>query len=63
MTGVWLSIEDVEAMCTEVELYRAKEGAASRRRRDAAIAARKRKPTGAELMANLANQDPEGGAG
>jgi hypothetical protein len=62
MTGVWLSIEDVESMLIEVEGYRNREGGASRRRRDAAIAARKRKPTGSELMENLANQDPEGGA-
>jgi hypothetical protein len=62
MTGVWLSIEDVESMLIEVELYRAKFDASSRRQRDAARVAQRRKPTGAEVMANLANQDPEGGA-
>lgn len=62
MTGVWLSIEDVEAMLIEVELYRSKYDSASRRQRDAARVAQRQKPISAELMANLANQDPEGGA-
>jgi hypothetical protein len=41
MTGVWLSIEDVESMLTEVELYRLKYDASWRRQRDAANAQRK----------------------
>jgi hypothetical protein len=63
MTGVWLSIEDVESMLIEVEGFRNREDAASRRRRDASIAARRtqRKPTDTEVMTNLANQDPEDG--
>jgi hypothetical protein len=62
MTGVWLSIEDVESMLIEVELYRAKFDASSRRQRDAARVAQRRKPTGSELIAHLADQDPEGGS-
>ena len=62
MTGVWLSIEDVESMLIEVEQYRLKYDSASRRQRDAVRVAQRRKPTGSEVMANLANQDPEDGA-
>lgn len=40
MTGVWLSIEAVESMLTEVELYRAKHDPAMRRQKDAARAQR-----------------------
>ena len=40
MTGVWLSIEAVESMLTEVELYRAKHDPATRRQQDAARAQR-----------------------
>jgi hypothetical protein len=40
MTGVWLSIEDVEALVIEAELYRLKHDASYRRQRDAARAKR-----------------------
>jgi hypothetical protein len=40
MTGVWLSIETVESLLTEAELYRLKHDAGYRRRRDAAKAER-----------------------
>jgi hypothetical protein len=62
MTGVWLSIEDVESMLIEVELYRAKFDASSRRQRDAARVAQRRKPTGADVMTKLHDLDTEGGA-
>ena len=52
----------LESLITEASLYRTKYDPASRRQRDAARVAQRRKPTGAELLANLANQDPEGGA-
>jgi hypothetical protein len=58
MTGVWLSIEDVESMLIEVELYRSKFDSATRRQRDAVRASQRPKPTGAELMAKLAEEDP-----
>jgi hypothetical protein len=58
MTGVWLSIEDVESMLIEVELYRAKFDASSRRQRDAARVTQRRKPSGSEVMAKLAKEDP-----
>jgi hypothetical protein len=58
MTGVWLTIEDVESMLIEVELYRSKYDSATRRQRDAVRASQRRKPTGAELMAKLAEEDP-----
>lgn len=35
MTGVWLSIEAVESMLTEVHLYRTKHDASWRRQQDA----------------------------
>jgi dephospho-CoA kinase len=41
MTGVWLSIEAVESMLTEVRLYRNRYDPAHRRQRDAANAQRK----------------------
>jgi hypothetical protein len=62
MTGVWLSIEDVESMLIEVELYRSKFDSATRRKRDAARVAQRRKPSGADVMTNLHDLDPEGGA-
>jgi hypothetical protein len=34
MLGIWLSLEDVEALCTEAELYRLKSDAAARRQKD-----------------------------
>ena len=40
MTGVWLSIETVESLLTEAELYRLKHDARYRRQRDAAKAER-----------------------
>jgi hypothetical protein len=52
----------LESLITEARLYRAKYDSASRRQRDAARVAQRRDRTGSELMANLANQDPEGGA-
>jgi hypothetical protein len=52
----------LESLITEARLYRAKFDASSRRQRDAARVAQRRKPTGSEVMANLANQDPEDGA-
>ncbi len=41
MTGVWLSIEDVESMLIECELYRLKHDASYRRQKDATTAQRK----------------------
>jgi hypothetical protein len=52
----------LESLITEARLYRAKFDASSRRQRDAARLAQRRKSTGSELMAHLANQDPEGGS-
>jgi hypothetical protein len=40
MLGMWLSFEDVEALCTEAELYRLKSDAAARRHKDGARARR-----------------------
>ena len=62
MTGVWLSIEDVESMLIEVELYRSKFDSATRRKRDAVRVAQRRKPTGADVMTKLHDLDTEGGA-
>lgn len=50
----------LESLIIEARLYRTKFDSASRRQRDAARVAQRRKPTGSEVMANLANQDPEG---
>jgi hypothetical protein len=58
MTGVWLRIEDVESMLIEVDLYRAKFDAASRRQRDGAKPARGRMPPKITL-ANVDEHDGE----
>jgi hypothetical protein len=56
MTGVWLRIQDVESMLIEVDLYRAKFDAASRRQRDGARAARNKMPSKITL-ANVNDHD------
>lgn len=52
----------LESLITEARLYRTKYDSASRRQRGAARVAQRRKPTGGEVMANLHDLDPEGGA-
>jgi hypothetical protein len=41
MLGIWLSLDDAEALCSEAELYRLKSDSSSRRQKDGA---RVRKP-------------------